>query len=171
MVFLAYPAQDGLPLNEKADVVDSPWERMHVLMSDCLYPHPDDSQGNMGIADTYTATLRKPLLSLLCRLTDTGDGATTVKWQLGKVATGGNWAWMSAICPAQAQLRAPSIIFMDELDGLVPARSGRSGGADQIYASVVSTLLALMDGVTDRGAVVVLAATNRCHHSGFGFLI
>lgn len=32
----------------------------------------------------------------------------------------------------------------------------------QIYASVVSTLLALMDGVADRGAVVVIGATNRC---------
>jgi hypothetical protein len=32
----------------------------------------------------------------------------------------------------------------------------------QIYASVVSTLLALMDGLADRGNVVVIAATNRC---------
>ena len=32
----------------------------------------------------------------------------------------------------------------------------------QIYASVASTLLALMDGVADRGAVVVLGATNKC---------
>lgn len=32
----------------------------------------------------------------------------------------------------------------------------------QIYASVVATLLSLMDGVTDRGQVVVIGATNRC---------
>lgn len=38
-----------------------------------------------------------------------------------------------------------------------------SGGTgDQIYASVVSTLLSLMDGVVNRGAVVVIGATNRC---------
>jgi hypothetical protein len=35
----------------------------------------------------------------------------------------------------------------------------------QIYASVVSTLLALMDGLADRGNVVVIAATNRCEVS------
>ncbi len=32
----------------------------------------------------------------------------------------------------------------------------------QIYASVAATMLALMDGVADRGAVLVLGATNRC---------
>lgn len=62
----------------------------------------------------------------------------------------------------QAARCAPSIIFLDELDGLVPARSSNSSGGDQVFASVVSTLLALMDGVVDRGAVVVIGATNRC---------
>ncbi len=62
----------------------------------------------------------------------------------------------------QAARHAPSIIFLDELDGLVPARSSNSSGGDQVFASVVSTLLALMDGVVDRGAVVVIGATNRC---------
>lgn len=131
-----------------------------------------------------------------------------------------------ARCPAglrlQASRRAPAIIFLDELDALVPCRSARAGGGDQIYASganscgviapsscmrfccilppctmtphtqaasmpglrativvcscspgiafpdppplsppVVSTLLSLMDGVTDRGTVVVIGATNR----------
>eukprot|EP00877_Chromochloris_zofingiensis_P003169 jgi/Chrzof1/12853/Cz07g09210.t1 len=61
----------------------------------------------------------------------------------------------------QASQHAPSIIFLDELDALVPSRSVRAGTTDQIYASVVSTLLALMDGVTDRGQVVVIGATNR----------
>jgi ATPase family associated with various cellular activities (AAA) len=61
----------------------------------------------------------------------------------------------------QASTRAPAIIFLDEIDALVPARSARAGGSDQIYASVVSTLLSLMDGVTDRGAVIVIGATNR----------
>ena len=40
-------------------------------------------------------------------------------------------------------------------------RSAKTGGSDQIFASVVATLLALMDGLSDRGHVVVLAATNQ----------
>jgi SpoVK/Ycf46/Vps4 family AAA+-type ATPase len=63
--------------------------------------------------------------------------------------------------PPQAAALAPSIVFLDELDALAPARSVRSGGGDQIYASVVSTLLALMDGLEDRGQVVVIGVTNR----------
>ena len=62
----------------------------------------------------------------------------------------------------QAAKRAPAIIFLDELDGLVPSRAQREGGQDQVFASVVSTLLALMDGLHDRGRVVVIGATNRC---------
>ncbi|CAK0741288.1 hypothetical protein CVIRNUC_001313 [Coccomyxa viridis] len=61
----------------------------------------------------------------------------------------------------EAAARAPSIVFLDELDGLVPARSAGSDPSAQIYASVVSTLLALMDGVSDRGDVIVVGATNR----------
>lgn len=61
----------------------------------------------------------------------------------------------------QARLMAPSIIFLDELDALVPPRSVRAGTSDQIYASVVATLLACMDGAAERGQVVVIAATNR----------
>ncbi|KAJ8925460.1 hypothetical protein NQ315_009294 [Exocentrus adspersus] len=58
----------------------------------------------------------------------------------------------------EAAQRKPSIIFFDELDGLAPVRSSRQ---DQVHASIVSTLLALMDGLTDRGDVVVIGATNR----------
>lgn len=54
----------------------------------------------------------------------------------------------------------PAIIFFDEIDGLAPERSGR---ADQSHISLVSTLLALMDGLDDRGNVVVIGATNRIH--------
>ncbi|KAK9853642.1 hypothetical protein WJX84_007609, partial [Apatococcus fuscideae] len=61
----------------------------------------------------------------------------------------------------EAQRRAPAIIFLDELDGLAPARAVREGGADQTYASLVSTLLSLMDGLHDRGHVIVIGATNR----------
>ncbi|XP_030480637.2 uncharacterized protein LOC115697685 [Cannabis sativa] len=52
----------------------------------------------------------------------------------------------------------PSIIFFDEIDGLAPCRSRRQ---DQTHSSVVSTLLALMDGLKSRGSVVVIGATNR----------
>lgn len=65
-------------------------------------------------------------------------------------------------CVAQAERQAPAMIFLDELDGLAPARAVREGGADQTYASLVSTLLSLMDGLHDRGNVIVIGATNRC---------
>ncbi|KAJ1878157.1 hypothetical protein LPJ66_011946, partial [Kickxella alabastrina] len=59
---------------------------------------------------------------------------------------------------AAAAAAAPSVVFIDEVDALCPRRSGAGGGA---AARVVATLLALLDGVGDRGRVVVLAATNR----------
>uniref|UniRef100_A0A8C8DW91 ATPase family AAA domain containing 2 n=1 Tax=Oryzias sinensis TaxID=183150 RepID=A0A8C8DW91_9TELE len=49
----------------------------------------------------------------------------------------------------QAYQMRPSIIFFDEIDGLAPV------------SSIVSTLLALMDGLDSRGEVVVIGATNR----------
>ncbi|KAM5586143.1 hypothetical protein ABKV19_005176 [Rosa sericea] len=52
----------------------------------------------------------------------------------------------------------PSIIFFDEIDGLAPSRTRQQ---DQTHSSVVSTLLALMDGLKSRGSVVVIGATNR----------
>ncbi|XP_048130088.1 uncharacterized protein LOC115755050 isoform X3 [Rhodamnia argentea] len=52
----------------------------------------------------------------------------------------------------------PSIIFFDEIDGLAPCRTKQS---DQTHSSVVSTLLALLDGLKSRGSVVVIGATNR----------
>ena len=50
----------------------------------------------------------------------------------------------------------PSIIFFDEIDGLAPVRSSRQ---DQNYSSIVSTLLALLDGLDARGEIVVIGAT------------
>ena len=58
----------------------------------------------------------------------------------------------------EARNSQPSIIFFDEIDGLAPVRSSKQ---DQIHASIVSTLLALMDGMDGRGQVVVIGATNR----------
>ncbi|XP_044747035.1 ATPase family AAA domain-containing protein 2-like [Coccinella septempunctata] len=52
----------------------------------------------------------------------------------------------------------PSIIFFDEIDGLAPIRSQKN---DHVHCSVVSTLLALMDGLDNMNGVVVIGATNR----------
>lgn len=57
-----------------------------------------------------------------------------------------------------AEKSQPSIIFFDEIDGLAPCRTKQQ---DQTHNSVVSTLLALMDGLKSRGSVIVIGATNR----------
>lgn len=59
---------------------------------------------------------------------------------------------------ARARTAAPSIIFFDEIDALAPVR-GRS--TTSVTDSVVAALLTEMDGVADRGDVVVIGATNR----------
>ncbi|MBT89072.1 MAG: AAA family ATPase [Spirochaetales bacterium] len=51
----------------------------------------------------------------------------------------------------------PSIIFIDEIDALAPKRDRVQG---EVEKRIVGQLLALMDGLQDRGRVVVLAATN-----------
>ncbi|XP_025158020.1 ATPase family AAA domain-containing protein 2 [Harpegnathos saltator] len=57
-----------------------------------------------------------------------------------------------------AQQSRPCIIFFDEVDGLAPVRSSRQ---DFVHASVVSTLLALMDGLDNNSEIIVIGATNR----------
>ena len=52
----------------------------------------------------------------------------------------------------QAQQMKPSIIFFDEIDGFAPVRSTKQ---DQIHSSIVSTLLALMDGLNQRDEVII----------------
>jgi transitional endoplasmic reticulum ATPase len=52
---------------------------------------------------------------------------------------------------------APAIVFFDEIDSVAPKREG---GAD-VESRVVGQLLSLMDGLTARGEVVVIGATNR----------
>ena len=59
---------------------------------------------------------------------------------------------------ARARAAAPSIIFFDEIDALAPIR-GRS--TTNVTDSVVAALLTEMDGVTKRGDVSVIGATNR----------
>ncbi|CAI5759706.1 unnamed protein product [Candida verbasci] len=58
----------------------------------------------------------------------------------------------------EAKNQQPAIIFFDEIDGLAPVRSSKQ---EQIHASIVSTLLALMDGMDNRGQIIVIGATNR----------
>eukprot|EP00920_Eleutheroschizon_duboscqi_P019114 GHVT01045292.1.p1 GENE.GHVT01045292.1~~GHVT01045292.1.p1 ORF type:complete len:1058 (-),score=119.95 GHVT01045292.1:2133-5306(-) len=58
----------------------------------------------------------------------------------------------------EARRLQPSIIFFDELDGIAPTRSP---GRHAEIASVVATLLALMDGVDPLQRVLVIGATNR----------
>jgi len=55
--------------------------------------------------------------------------------------------------------KAPSIIFLDEIDAIAPKRTAL-GGEQQVERRVVSQLLTLMDGLADRGHVVVIGATN-----------
>ncbi len=59
---------------------------------------------------------------------------------------------------ARARAAAPSIIFFDEFDALAPVR-GRSSST--VSDSVVAALLTELDGVSERGQVAVIAATNR----------
>ncbi len=61
---------------------------------------------------------------------------------------------------ARARQVAPCVIFIDELDALVPAR-GSGGGEPQVTERVVNTILAEMDGIEEMQSVVVIAATNR----------
>jgi SpoVK/Ycf46/Vps4 family AAA+-type ATPase len=58
----------------------------------------------------------------------------------------------------EARRRQPSVIFFDEIDGLAPVRHSKQ---EQSHAALVSTLLALLDGLDDRGQVIVIGATNR----------
>lgn len=61
---------------------------------------------------------------------------------------------------ARARQVAPTVIFFDELDSLVPARGGGLG-EPQVTERVVNTILAEMDGLEELQSVVVIGATNR----------
>ena len=58
----------------------------------------------------------------------------------------------------EAQKNAPSILFIDELDSIAPRREEVTG---EVERRVVAQLLTLMDGLTGRGQVIVIGATNR----------
>lgn len=56
-----------------------------------------------------------------------------------------------------ASSNAPSIIFLDEIDAISPKRENAHGDVEK---RIVAQLLALMDGLKDRGQVIVIGATN-----------
>ena len=60
----------------------------------------------------------------------------------------------------EATENAPSIIFIDEIDSIAPKREEVHGDVER---RVVAQLLALMDGLKERGKVIVIAATNRAN--------
>jgi len=58
----------------------------------------------------------------------------------------------------EAEEQAPSIIFIDEMDSIAPKRGEVVG---EVERRVVAQLLALMDGLKERGEVIIIGATNR----------
>jgi len=60
----------------------------------------------------------------------------------------------------RARAVAPCVIFIDEIDSLVPAR-GSGQGEPQVTGRVVNTILAEMDGLEELQSVIVIGATNR----------
>jgi len=58
----------------------------------------------------------------------------------------------------EAEEKAPSIIFIDEIDAIAPKREETTG---EVERRVVAQMLASMDGIGGRGQVIVIAATNR----------
>lgn len=58
----------------------------------------------------------------------------------------------------EAKEKAPTIVFIDEIDSIAPKREEVTG---EVERRVVSQLLSLMDGLEARGKVIVIAATNR----------
>jgi transitional endoplasmic reticulum ATPase len=59
----------------------------------------------------------------------------------------------------KARKNVPAILFLDELDAIAPKRE-ELGGEKQVERRVVGQLLALMDGLEERGQVIVIGATN-----------
>ena len=60
----------------------------------------------------------------------------------------------------RARQVAPCVVFIDEIDSLVPAR-GSGAGEPQVTGRVVNTILAEMDGMEELASVVLIGATNR----------
>lgn len=61
----------------------------------------------------------------------------------------------------KARQKAPSIIFIDEIDAVGKKRHGKFGGGNDERDNTLNQLLVEMDGFTTDTSVIVLAATNR----------
>lgn len=87
--------------------------------------------------------------------------ATSVaEWNAATYLSGTLQAMRNAFI--QARKLAPSILFIDELDG-ISDRSRLQGEYVEYWAQIVNQLLELLAGVDDRPGVVVIAATNHAH--------
>ena len=62
---------------------------------------------------------------------------------------------------AQARLKAPAILFIDEVDAVGRRRSSGGGQGNQEYEQTLNQLLVEMDGIDTAAPVIVIAATNR----------
>jgi len=58
----------------------------------------------------------------------------------------------------EARDRTPSIVFIDELDSIAPKREDVTG---EVERRVVAQLLTIMDGLEERGEIIIVGATNR----------
>jgi len=58
----------------------------------------------------------------------------------------------------EAEENSPAVVFIDEIDSIAPERGETSGDVER---RVVAQLLSLMDGLEERGEVIVIGATNR----------
>ena len=61
----------------------------------------------------------------------------------------------------KARQSAPSILYFDELDAIVPNRGRSEYSGSNVYSQVVNQILVEMDGFEDRKGVVVMGSTNR----------
>ncbi|MDR2180845.1 MAG: CDC48 family AAA ATPase [Synergistaceae bacterium] len=60
-----------------------------------------------------------------------------------------------------ARQAAPSILYFDEIESLVPARGRDSGGGSSFTERVIGQFLSEMSGIEELSGVVILATTNR----------
>lgn len=61
----------------------------------------------------------------------------------------------------EAREKSPSIIFFDEIDSIAPKRDE---GKNQVESRVVAQLLSLMDGIEERGEIIIIGATNQINN-------
>ena len=61
----------------------------------------------------------------------------------------------------EAAENLPAVIFIDEIDSIAPKRDEVKG---EVERRVVAQLLTLMDGLEEKGRLIVIAATNRVDH-------